>query len=139
MENNNNYILELKMLIKVTGHNGGLTVTETIKKIVISNTVNLGQLWYKLKLGGGLINLLSTVYAEMYAHVLHTVNILYICSYAHITATLLLETQTDKNHNELQLHICRPFLCYTQKNIIHKTERRGWTHTIATHMTKNRM
>lgn len=84
------------MLIKVTEHTGGLTVTETIKKMVISNTVNLGQLWYKLKLGGGLINLLSTVYAEMYARVLHTVYILYRCSYAHTTATLLLETQTDK-------------------------------------------
>lgn len=32
MENNNNYILELKMLIKVTGRTGGLTVTETIKR-----------------------------------------------------------------------------------------------------------
>lgn len=109
--------------------------------MVISNTVNLGQLWYKLKLDGGLINLLSTVYAEMYARVLHTVYILYICSYAHTTATLLLETQTDKIKMNYSYTSADLFCAtHTKKNpIMHKTERRGWTHTIATYMTKNRM
>lgn len=82
--------------------------------MVISNTVNLGQLWYKLKLDGGLINLLSTVYAEMYAHVLHTVYILYICSYAHTTATLLLETQTDKIKMNYS-YTSADLFCATQK------------------------
>lgn len=62
MDNNNNYILVLK--IKELSHNGNNHHRNTNKHCVISHTVDLGQRWpspYK-HLGGGLTNLFSTVH-----------------------------------------------------------------------------
>lgn len=44
---NNNYILALinTISIKVLELTGGLIITET-QRMVITNTINLGQLWY---------------------------------------------------------------------------------------------